>query len=843
MSRFYTNAFVRSGKVHLKAVEDGKRIRVKSDAYQPYLFVPAKNPDAAEYKTVFGKPVDKKIFSSIKEAKDWLERYSGVYGFEYFGMTDFVYPFLNDYFPGEVVYDKKHLNIGNIDIEVGSDEGFPDVADAVKPITAITVQIGDYFYAFGCDEFVPGNDYVVYTKCRNESELISKFLDAWEIWDLDVVTGWYIDFFDIPYLINRITRVFNQSAAKRLSPWGIMFERKTMINGKQVEVFTPAGVAILDYQRMYKKFVLKPQESYSLNHICSVEIGEKKMDFSEHESLFALYKNDFQKFMEYNVRDVALVSKLDDKLGLIDLALTVAYDAKINIDQVFGPVKMWDVIIHNYMLDRKMVIPPFEASKKPEEFLGAYVKDPQRGMHEWVTSFDINSLYPSLIVQYNISPETYAGKPDFEFSVDDLLDGTAIDAGVEKYLLDHDLTMAANATIWSKKKQGIIPEIVEKFLKDRKVYKGIMQDAKRENALKPSIELDAKISRYHNLQNTRKVQLNSFYGALGNQYFRWFKIEFAEAITKTGQYVIRYVEKGVNSYLNKLLKTSDTDFVVAIDTDSNYIRLGEIVKKFILVSPEAERIYDKPTVTQFVDQFCKHKLEPEIDRIFAEFAEKTQAFKSFLQMKREVIADRALWKAKKAYVLHVWDDEGVTAGMPKLKMVGIEAIKSSTPLACREKLKEAIKLVMTSDNGAVLDLVDDFREKFKKLSFNEIGFSVGVNNMDTYSSKNGVYRSGCPMNVRAALLFNYHIRRLGLDDRYQVIHEGDKIKYVFLNEPNPINENVIAGVVGLPKQLGLDPYIDYRSQFNKVFLDPLRNVLEPIGWTAERISTLEEFFA
>lgn len=828
--RFYTSAVQRGNYIYLRGYEEGKRFTRKV-LYEPYFFIKAKT-GRSEYRTLDGSHVEKMNFDSISEARNFLKKYEGISNFEVYGYDKFVYTFLNDYYPGECQYDRETIKVGTLDIEVDSENGFPDIRSASKTITAITIKVGANIYVFGCGDFTTTDPYVKYTWCKDEHTLLTKFLDMWEYLDIDVVTGWNIEFFDIPYIVNRMKFVLGDDEVKRLSPWNILTEDKIEIFGKEQQTYNPMGIVILDYQQLYKKFTYSQQESYRLDHIAFVEVGEKKLDYSEYESLFGLYKQDYQKFIEYNIKDVVLVDKLDEKLNLMDQAFTIAYDAKINIQDVFTSVRLWDVIIHNYMLDKKLVIPQFRPTNKNEQYAGAYVKDPQTGMHDWVVSFDVTSLYPSLIVQYNLSPETYRGKHNNFYTVDEQLEGRL--STYREYLNKENLALTANGCVWDKTKKGIFPEIVEKMMGDRKLYKDMMIAAKKAYQENPSKENKNAISRNNNMQMARKIQLNSLYGAIGNSYCRWYSLDFAEAITLSGQLAIRYVESNMNKYLNKLLKTNK-DYVIAVDTDSNYVNLGPLVKMLV-----PDKTMDNQI--EFVDKICKTKLEPYIDSVFSEFAQYTNAYSNFLKMKRESIANKGIWTAKKRYILNVWDNEGVRYSKPDIKMMGIEAVKSSTPSSCRTKIKEALQIIMNSNESELITFIENFKEEFKTLPFEEVAFPRGCNNLEKFSSPSNIYGMGTPIHVRGALIYNHLLKTKGLAGRYPLVQEGEKIKFCYLKLPNPLKENVISVVNTMPKQLGVDQYIDYDMQFNKAFLDPLRIISDSIGWKTEQINTLEDFF-
>jgi DNA polymerase elongation subunit (family B) len=327
----------------------------------------------------------------------------------------------------------------------------------------------------------------------------------------------------------------------------------------------------------------------------------------------------------------------------------------------------------------------------------------------------------------------------------------------------------------------------------------------------------------------RKIALNSLYGALGNKYFRWFEIEFAEAITLTGQLAIRWTERNINAFLDKALNHK-RDRVIAIDTDSVYLNLEDFVDK------KSDNTID------YLDKICSEVLDKKIKDSFESLVEYTNAFTPFLNMKREAIADKGIWTAKKRYILNVHDNEGIRYAEPKLKIMGIEAVKSSTPSSCRTKIKEAIKIIMKGTEQDVIDFIEEFREEFKTLSFDEVAFPRGCNGLSDYRDTNSIYKKGTPIHVRGALVYNKLLADRKLDNRYETVKEGEKIKFCYLKTPNPLRENVVSVVNTLPRQLELDKYIDYNLQFTKAFLDPLKIILDAIGYQTEKKSTLDSFF-
>jgi DNA polymerase elongation subunit (family B) len=524
---------------------------------------------------------------NIRECRDFVKKYDDVEGFKIHGNQKYEYAFIAETYPKTIDWDLEHINICNIDIEVASENGFPEPDDAKEAITAITMKrMGRnkdrQFIVFGCGDFVldKNRSDVRYIKCRDEIDLISRFIVEWESDHPDIVTGWNVRLFDIPYIVNRITKLLGESMAQRLSPWNVINERQVNIGGRTFKSYNLLGISVLDYIELYQKYAPegKSQESYKLDNIANVELGERKLSYEEYGNLHTLYRDNYQKFIEYNIVDVELIEKLEDKLKLIELALTLAYDSKTNYDDIFAQVRMWDALIYNFLRERNIVIPPMKGSTNKEEYDGGYVKDPIIGRHKWVASFDLNSLYPSLIQQYNISPEMFINPVDWTDEMR-LLGTSGVD--VDSMLNEEiDITqlkslhaiMTPNGHFFRTDRQGFLSEMMEEMYVVRNEYKKKAIEAKKELELEtdPKIryEIEKRIARYNNLQLGKKVCLNSAYGALGNQFFRFFDVRQAEAITTSGQLSIRWIEKKLNQYMNKILRTENDDYIIASDTDS-----------------------------------------------------------------------------------------------------------------------------------------------------------------------------------------------------------------------------------------------------------------------------------
>jgi len=840
---FYTNVQNWGGKIYYRGInKNGKHFKETLE-YNPTLYIPSPKP--TKFKTLEGEYVSPIECGTIKEAKEFIKKYENIENFRIYGNTNYHYTFISDNFPSTVKYDLSKIGIANIDIEVGSENGFPDPQIASQPVTAITVQIGDRLWVFGVGSYKVSQDNVRYFSCDDELHLLTEFIDWWSHQNIDIITGWNVKFFDIPYLVNRMNRLFDESSSKmgpsKLSPWNFVSERTVNQAGfggtREQQSFEVMGVATLDYLDLYRKFTHTQQENYRLDHIAHVELGERKLDYTEFGSLHNLWKEDYQKFIDYNIKDVELVTRLEEKMKLIEMSIVLAYDAKVNYTDVFTQVRMWDTLIYNELRSKNIVIPPKQTTIKNEPYMGAFVKEPIPGMYEWVASFDLDSLYPHLIMQYNISPDTiirdYPPKP---VTVDKLLD-QEIDT---EYAKKQKMVLAANGFHFKNDKQGFLAEMMERMYAERKIFKKDMLKAKQEyeNEKDPvkKREIDKRVASLNNMQMARKIQLNSAYGALGNQYFRFYDIKQAEAITSGGQLSIRWVERDVNKYLNKILRTEDKDFIVAVDTDSIYVCFDDLVKNVF------EDTSDKEKIIKFLDKVCETKMQDVINNSFDTLKEYMNAFQQKMNMKREVLADKAVWTGKKHYIMNVHNSEGVQYAKPKLKVMGIESVKSSTPAIVRNKLNEAFQILMNGTENEMIDFIEKFRVEFSKLSAEDVAFPRSVKGIAKYSDSVTLYKKGTPIHVRGTIMHNHMLKKKKLTNTHAMIQEGEKIKFTYLKVPNPSGESVVSMGTILPPEFGLKDYIDYDMQFDKSFLEPLKSILKCVDWNYERRNTIDSFF-
>jgi len=829
MSHFYTNLCLLGDQILYRGYEGGAPVQYREKS-QPVLYlVPEAQSKPSKYKTLDGRNAFPKHCDGAREARDLLKQYENAAGLEVHGYERFVYQHIAQKFPDELDYDMSKMKIFTIDIEVACENGFPDVEACQEEMLCITIK--DFnskkIITWGTREATSEHEYRVFWK---EHEMLEDFIAWWVENTPDIITGWNCNLYDIPYICRRVQKILGEKWMKSLSPWKIVRDREIVIRGRKNLAYNLVGVNILDYLDLYQKFTYTKQESYRLDYIAHIELGDAKLDHSQYENFKDFYTSDWQKFVEYNIHDVELVDQLEDKMKLVELCVAMAYDAKVNFEDVYSQVKVWDTLIYNDLAKRNIVVPPRITTRKDDKYAGAYVKEPVPGIYDWVVSFDLNSLYPHLIMQYNISPETLVERRHPSATVEGLLSQSTV--------IDGDYAVCPNGAQYRKDIHGFLPQMMQRIYTERTIYKKRMLKAKQDYEQEPNDQLRKDIAKFNNIQMARKIQLNSAYGAIGNQYFRYYNLANAEAITLGGQVAIRWIENKVNTYINKVLKTEEKDYVIASDTDSIYLHMGPLVKA---VFPSGEK--DDKSTLRFLEKVCDVELDRYIESAYEEMATYVNAYEQKMVMKRENIANKGIWTAKKRYILNVWDSEGVRYKEPKLKMMGIEAVKSSTPAPCRVAIKEALNVIMTGSESDTQDYIKNFREKFEKMPPEDVAFPRGCNNIQKNTSSVTIYGKGCPMHVRGALMYNYHIKKKKLHHKYPIIQEGEKIKYLHLRTPNRINENIISFFQTLPTEFGLDNSIDYDLQFEKSFLAPLKAILDTIGWKAEKQNTLEALWS
>jgi len=833
---FYTNVFSRGNNVFFRGFKDGKRVNQKIP-FQPVLYV--RTGKESKYKTMWGENLDKVKFNTMMEARDFVNQYKEVSNFPIYGNYNYSYQFISKLFPGTISFDMSLLKIVTIDIETSTEYGFPDSRNAQEEILLVSMQ--DFntkqIISFGCKPYLVKQENVNYVQCTDEFDLLRKFINEFKLNYPDIITGWNVQLFDIAYLSSRILRVLGEKALDECSPWGnIRTHEVPYARGRTQLAYDWSGISILDFLDLYKKFSYKMVENYRLDTVAQEELGKEKIKH-DYGSFKEFYTKDWELFVDYNIVDVELVDQLEDKMKIINLILTMAYDAKCNYTDIFSSVRTWDCILYNKLLKENIIVhnPPPVDPAADRQIIGAFVKEPKPGQYDWVISFDATSLYPSIIMSWNMSPETLVDGQkylaDDERSIQRLIDREFNTDNVH----NNNHAMTANGQCFRRDKKGIFPELIEFYFSERQKAKKQMLDAQKKYEKTKDPKYLGLISSLNSKQMAAKILMNSLYGAMGNVFFRYYDIRIAEGITMTGQLIIRSIAKKLNEFVSTETKTKGKEYSFYSDTDSTYITLGDLVKKNM---PDLEKI----KIVEKLDRYSNEQIEPIINEACDNLLTYTNTYQKKIKFKREIIADRGIWIAKKRYAVNVYNSEGVSYETPKLKVLGMEIVRSSTPAPVRKALKEAVSIALTKDEDTLKKYVSDLEVKWRKLNPEEIAFPRGVNGIKEYSDPNSIFRKGTPIHVRGALIYNHLVATNNLEKKYQLIQEGDKIKFLYLREPNPLGTHVITFANEVPLEFKLHDYIDYDTMFEKSFLDPLNSLLSCIGWQVKEQATLEGLF-
>ena len=825
---FYTNCLLHGNKILLKGISDGREYLKKVD-YRPSLYTLTDND--SEFKTIYGDNLKEKKFDSIRDAKQYISDNKEVSNFKIFGNDDLAQQYLCREF-SEVKYDPSKIKISVFDIETTTEHGFPEWQNPIEEILLVTFV--DYhtkvITAFGRrpidrDKFTHIKGEYYFNLIPNEKEFIEKVARHVRS-NVDILSGWYIGGFDLPYLFARAKTLLGEEFIHEFSPWGIVNTRVRRSESGQVsEYYDIKGISVLDYIDLYEKYAVKKQENYALDTIANVELGVGKLE-NPYNSFKDWYENDFTNFTEYNAIDCMRVIELEEKLNMILLVISIAYDAHINFDEVASPVRTWHGILHHYFYENNMAVEVKTSYPEGKSIMGGYVHDIDPIKKDWTITFDATSLYPSIIMGWNISPET-------------LSEGTT-DISIESSLADFkpreaDVCIALNTHMFSRDKQGVIPKVIERVFVDRQTYKKKMLEAKSKYEETGDAKYKKEATLYDVYQMAKKILANSLYGAMAQRYFMFYDTRLAEAVTSTGQFITQRVRNEMNSYLNKICKTDSYDYVYYCDTDSIFISLEPLVKAKFAGKTTKE-------IIDLMDKTAEGILRKQLDHICGTIEQNLNAFESRISFKREAIASRAIFTSKKKYAMLVYNNEGVAYDPPTMKITGIEVVRTSTPMKVREFLKDAVLIALSKEEEDIHSYVENVEKQFMELDYKEIAYPTGVNNLGKYTSKSSIYSKGTPIHVRGALLFNHYIRKYKLDKEYEVIKEGNKVKYVYLKTPNKLLEDVVSFQSDIPEEFGVIDKVDYDKMFAKQFIGPLDRLIQPLGWTTKPVSSLEDLF-
>jgi DNA polymerase elongation subunit (family B) len=828
--------------------KNGQR-QLREEEYESYCYIPS---DDGDYKDLFGNRCKKKVFDSYYGDQRPYVKDKTTYEGDIPPEDRFL---IDNYHDKNLLETIPKLQVHTIDIETDSCGGMSTASRIEDEILLITVysNVTKKYHVFGVKDYTPEADNVEYNYCEDERELLKKYF-KWHTQNFpDVITGWNSKWFDIPYILDR-TLHYSENMHKRYSPFKNVRELNFGNKGFNDREYDIAGITQLDYLDLYKEFSINESESYKLNHITHLELGEEKLKFDG--TLFDLWKTDWKKYVDYNIKDVELVKKLDDKLAFIDLIQVQAYICKVPLKKVSSSIKKFDNYLMTTLKSRKIVLPTLKRKSK-QDFIGGYVAKPQRGFYAHITSFDFRALYPHIIFALNLSPETFVGvilddigQPFRELDMGKIWDDneyiivdrkknekTVNGLKLKKWIRKKKYMLSPNGLMF-KSEEGFLPKVVQGVFSKRKEYKKIMQQHKMQYEKTQSQE-DADLAHKYDLyQYAMKIFANSIYGIMGNANFRFFNPDFAEAITLTGRKVIIYSSDKTNELFKEKFDL-DYDAVVYGDTDSIYVNYLPVVEKFGL---------EKDTLISGINTFNEETMQPFFDEIFDEFSMNLMnTGKNWFELERESISTGAIFIEPKKYCCRVIDEEYTTFAEPKLKVKGMEIVRSSTPAFCREKIKEVVNLIIdTMDRQKVIDDIRDIRLDFYKQDIEDIAFPRGVKTIDKYLGSRGNILSGCTIQARASINFNNLLNRFEVNGKYTEIHQGDKIKFIYMKESNTVltGQNIIGFSEVLPEEFGLHKFIDKDTQFEKSFMGPIKKLFDAVGFGYPNIdvTNMEEFF-
>lgn len=861
---FYTN-YSRSGKnIYLRYKPPGQSETVSAvfREYSPTLYQVTDEEIPGGKKSIYGQNLKPMKFQSVNEAKDYVKRYKGVDGIEIHGNSNYENQFIIDLCEGKVPeFNEQDIKICYVDIEVYSPDEFPKPLYADHPINAITYYNSgdDVYYVFGL-EYEGGGTFdidsltddvrekledckIEYFNFDCEESLLRSFLQMFKEANFDIITGWNSSGFDIPYIINRCNKILGEKFTENhLSPFGRISCRDGYDKfGNPEQKFDIKGLSHTDYMDMYKKHNFIPREEFSLGYIASEELGTSKIDYEEAQGLADLYKTNYAKFIAYNIVDVKVNVGIEKKRGFFSLTFAMAYYAMCNYEDTLGTVKIWEMLIAKF-LDAKNIAPLFSRpGAEKVDYEGGWVKEPITGFWEWVFSVDLNSLYPHIEQQWNIGPETRIPLEELPAELLELKNTVTfndiLDRKVEftNVLKKHNVTMSVNKEFYHLDKMSFFSEIKRELYTMRKKSKKLMQEAEKKKleCKADGDKVGAKKwefeeSKQNGFQLGLKILLNGGYGAVANSSFLYYLVQNAEAITHSGQLVNQWTSQHVEDNLKKMFGTKDTLWIYS-DTDSAYYTLKPFVDTLGGCSTE-----DK---VNYCDQFVEDVVSPLIKDRCQELSDYMNCYEQRMFWDREVISEVAIWFGKKKYIMSVNDSEGVRYKEPKHKFTGMESVKSSFPAWSREFLKQCYSIGLTGTESDMQEKLIEFRKQFEQFDTNDIAVPSGVNGIKKYSDEYWGILKGAQAHVKAAINHNRIVTERGLN-KIPLLTDGNKIKYLYLKMPNPLGVDIIAYNGFIPKEFGIEKYIDKDKIYEKSFLAPLRIFTSCVNWSEEKKVTL-----
>ena len=837
--------------------EAGKRVHFDLP-FRPYFYVETNTPRKSDKMSLYQTRLRKQEFTNEYKRREAIDRMKG-------GSNEVVRLFEKIGAPQQFLIDeywricdtddfsKFPIKVCFLDIETYSPGAFPVPEKAPDTVNVITVydSVDEKYYSWGLGEYKNTNPDVIYKNCKTEGEVLLGFVRYIRSDYPDILTGWNSELFDIPYLVNRITKVLGEDVAQSLSPVNVIYSRDMVSQFGQYNVrWHIKGMSCVDYLDVYKKFSPGMRESYKLDAIAEYELGEKKLDYGN-TNLSSLADSDWQTFVEYNIQDVRLLVGMEEKLRYIELLRMLAYTGLTPFENAMGTL---NVITGAGVIEARrndVVVPTFEKSiGKHEKFEGAYVSEPQKGFQECIVSFDANSLYPNVMISLNLSPETKVGNIEVQSDGNVLLNKVKGSPNIltrdnfYKGVKECELSISKAKVLFSQRKKGIFPQIVDNFYKQRVIIKKQMTKYKRQLANleddHPDVpELKDKINKLNIKQFTIKIFINTVYGYFGNKHAPMGDRDISRSITLTGQSVIKQSNKILTEYIKNRCGLTDEHMekynpIVYNDTDSVYITIKDLIDRLGIQFKTSHGKITKET-KQLVQEIEDH-LNTEIKA----WGERNLNSKDCrFVFKRETIADVGLFLQKKRYILHILDDEGIS--VDKLKYTGVEVVRTTMPNTVKPYVKKIIEeMLLTKDYNKTNILLNEAYEVFASLPVEDIAFTMGISNYktekrDDYGNVidkcNGfsTYK-GMPIHAKAAYYYNMLIDKNSLGNKYETINSGDKVRYFYAKQPNRYGIKCFAYKYYYPEEFAQDIIVDKELMFNKIIYSVLERLYEAVNW-------------
>lgn len=823
--------------------EDGNRIRFETTV-EPYLYIEGNG----NYESIFGTKLIKKKFNNQYSRYKFLKD-SGIK--RVFENIPLPQQFLVDTYwkvNEELEFNTHPIKTMFIDIETYSPDTFPDIISANHLVNVITVydSLSDKFITWGLNDYENTQDDVTYVKCADEKDLFKAFIQHLEIDYPDILSGWNSEFFDIPYIVNRCRRILGDEWVDRLSPTGNVYSRtiRGQFGQEQVKWYIE-GISLIDYLDVYKKFTQGLRESYKLDAIGEIELGQNKVEFGN-MNLATLSDEDWQTFVDYNIQDVRLLKHLEVKLKYIELIRMLAYTGLTTFEAAMGALSVINGATAIRGRRRNQIIHTFIRNEDTGKNPGAYVGEPLNGFQQNIISFDANSLYPNVMISLNISPETKVGKIEEKTDKDVTIrhvNGKTFTLPMSnfiKFVKDEEIAISRANVLFTQKRKGVMPEILDEYYSKRVEIKKELTTLKHEYSKNKNKSTKVKIDQLDSKQLCIKIFINSIYGYFGNKHAPFGDDDIAASITLTGQSVIKKSNDLLKNYITERVNITDEAIlngcVIYNDTDSSYISIKSIIDNTDI---EFKGTDGKLTPELYTEV---QNIEDYLNKHIKVWGVKNLNSKDCrFVFKREVIADVGVFLQKKRYVMHILDDEGIE--MDKYKYTGVEVVRSTMPAAIKPYVKDIIETMLsTQDITKTNKVLNEAYKTFKSLPVEDIAFVSGIKNYEKYASGCDGFKTakGMPGHAKAAYYHNLLLKKFNIENEYEPIGSGDKVRYFYVERPNAYNIGNVAYKYYYPDQFKKIFHIDYEKMFEKIIFSAIERFYVNVNWSVQKPGSLTQ---